>query len=83
MPGDEGTFNICSFWLCDNLIMLGELDEATELFDRLLEHTNDLGLMSEEIDPHSGEMLGNFPQAFSPPVHHQYCGATPRGRRGA
>ena len=65
LPGDEGTFNICSFWLCDNLILLGELDEATELFDRLLEHTNDLGLMSEEIDPHTGDMLGNFPQAFS------------------
>jgi len=65
LSGDEGTFNICSFWLCDNLIMLGELDEATELFDRLLEHTSDLGLMSEEIEPHTGEMLGNFPQAFS------------------
>ena len=65
LPGDEGTFNICSFWLCDNLIMLGELDEATALFERLLGHTNDLGLMSEEIDPHSGDMLGNFPQAFS------------------
>ena len=65
LPGDEGTFNICSFWLCDNLIMLGELDEATALFERLLQHTNDLGLMSEELDPHSGDMLGNFPQAFS------------------
>ena len=65
LPGDEGTFNICSFWLCDNLILLGELDEATALFERLLDHTNDLGLMSEEIDSHSGEMLGNFPQAFS------------------
>ena len=65
LSGDEGTFNICSFWLCDNLILLGELDEATELFDRLLEHTNDLGLLSEEIAPRTGEMLGNFPQAFS------------------
>ncbi len=65
LSGDEGTFNICSFWLCDNLILLGELDEATELFERLLEHTNDLGLLSEEIDPHNGNMLGNFPQAFS------------------
>ncbi|MYC08481.1 MAG: glycoside hydrolase family 15 protein [Chloroflexi bacterium] len=65
LHGEEGTFNICSFWMCDNLIMLGEIDEATELFDRLLEHTNDLGLMSEEIDPHTGDMLGNFPQAFS------------------
>ncbi len=65
LDGDEGTFNICSFWLCDNLILLGELDEATALFQKLLAHTNDLGLMSEEIDPHNGEQLGNFPQAFS------------------
>ena len=65
ISGDEGTFNICSFWLCDNLIMLGEIDEATALFDRLLAHTNDVGLMSEEIDPHTGEQLGNYPQAFS------------------
>ena len=65
ISGDEGTFNICSFWLCDNLIMLGEIDEATALFERLLAHTNDVGLMSEEIDPHTGEQLGNYPQAFS------------------
>lgn len=65
LAGDEGTFSICSFWLCDNLILLGELDEATALFENLLAHANDLGLMSEEIDAYSGEMLGNFPQAFS------------------
>ena len=49
LAGDEGTFSICSFWLCDNLILLGELDEATALFENLLAHTNDLGLMSEAI----------------------------------
>ncbi|MCH9039730.1 MAG: glycoside hydrolase family 15 protein [Chloroflexi bacterium] len=65
LAGDEGTFNICTFWLCDNLILLGELDEATELFNKLLAHANDLGLMSEQISASGGEMLGNYPQAFS------------------
>lgn len=65
LDGDEGTFNICTFWLCDNLIMLGELESAKSLFDKLLGHANDLGLMSEQIAPEGGEMLGNFPQAFS------------------
>jgi len=65
LGGEEGTFNICTFWLCDNLIMLGKIDEATELFNKLLAHANDLGLMSEQIAPDGSEMLGNFPQAFS------------------
>ena len=65
LAGDEGVFNICTFWLADNLILLGEIDKARALFERLLSHTNDLGLLSEEIDPATGEMLGNFPQAFS------------------
>ena len=65
LAGDEGTFNICTFWLCDNLILLGEVDKARELFEKLLDHTNDLGLMSEQIAFDTGEMLGNFPQAFS------------------
>ena len=65
LAGDEGVFNICTFWLADNLILLGEIDKARSLFERLLSHTNDLGLLSEEIDPATGEMLGNFPQAFS------------------
>ena len=65
LAGDEGTFNICTFWLCDNLIMLGELDKAEALFLKLLGHANDLGLMSEELDAVTGKMLGNFPQAFS------------------
>jgi GH15 family glucan-1,4-alpha-glucosidase len=65
LEGGEGTFTICSFWLVSNLIKLGELDEARKLFDRLAAFANDLGLFSEEIDPDTGDMLGNFPQAFS------------------
>jgi GH15 family glucan-1,4-alpha-glucosidase len=65
VPGDEATFAICSFWLVDNLALAGRLEEATELFERLVGSTNDLGLMAEEIDPATGELLGNFPQAFS------------------
>jgi GH15 family glucan-1,4-alpha-glucosidase len=62
--GPEGTFHICTFWLCDNLILLGELDRARDLFRRLSAASNDLGLFSEQHDPERG-MLGNFPQAFS------------------
>ena len=63
--GSEGTFAICTFWLADNLIFLGELDRARALFDQVQRYANDLGLFSEEIDPGTGEMLGNFPQAFT------------------
>ncbi|MCI0879310.1 MAG: hypothetical protein J4N78_10550, partial [Chloroflexi bacterium] len=62
---DEGIFVICTFWLVDDLILLGEIDRARVLFEKILSYSNDLGLMSEEIDPVSGQMLGNFPQAFS------------------
>ncbi len=63
--GDEGAFLICSFWLVECLARGGEEKRARELFERLLSHCNDLGLLSEEVDPVSGELLGNFPQAFS------------------
>jgi GH15 family glucan-1,4-alpha-glucosidase len=56
---------ICSFWLVDNLALAGRTEQAPALFERLLDRTNDLGLLAEEIDPASGELLGNFPQAFS------------------
>jgi alpha,alpha-trehalase len=65
LSGDEATFAICSFWLVECLARAGETERARELFERLLSFCNDLGLLAEEIDPHSGEMLGNFPQAFS------------------
>jgi alpha,alpha-trehalase len=65
LPGGEESFVICSFWLVDNLALAGQTDRATVLFERLLGHANDLGLLAEEIDPASGNLLGNFPQAFS------------------
>ncbi|HEY6539216.1 MAG TPA: glycoside hydrolase family 15 protein [Candidatus Dormibacteraeota bacterium] len=61
----EGTFLLCSFWLVDNLALQGQLAPARDLFERLTAHGNDLGLFSEELDPDSGELLGNFPQAFT------------------
>jgi GH15 family glucan-1,4-alpha-glucosidase len=65
LSGDEATFAICSFWLVECLARGGETVRARELFERLLGFCNDVGLLAEEIDPHSGELIGNFPQAFS------------------
>jgi GH15 family glucan-1,4-alpha-glucosidase len=65
LSGGEGTFSICTFWLISNLIALGEVREARILFETVRAYANDLGLLSEEINSVSGEMLGNFPQAFS------------------
>ncbi|MDG9715057.1 glycoside hydrolase family 15 protein [Streptomyces sp. DH24] len=65
LPGGEGTFLVCSFWLADALHATGRTKEARELFERLVELTNDVGLLAEEYDPVAGHQLGNFPQAFS------------------
>ncbi len=65
LTGDEGVFLICSFWLADNLALLGRRKEAKELFERLLSLRNDVGLLSEEYHPGQRRLLGNFPQAFS------------------
>ncbi|MET9905638.1 glycoside hydrolase family 15 protein [Streptomyces sp. NPDC006476] len=65
LPGDEGAFLVCSFWLTDALQMTGRTEEARELFERLVGLCNDVGLLSEEYDPVARRQLGNFPQAFS------------------
>ena len=65
LPGSEGAFLACSFWLANALQMIGQDDEARELFERLLSLRNDLGLLSEEYDPRYGRQVGNTPQAFS------------------
>ena len=65
LTGEEGTFVICSFWLVSCLAKAGELERAEALFDLLAGYANDLGLLAEEIDVATGELLGNFPQAFS------------------
>jgi GH15 family glucan-1,4-alpha-glucosidase len=65
LPPGEGTFLPCTFWYADNLALQGRTEEAREVFERLLALRNDLGLLSEEYDPVSKRLLGNFPQAFS------------------
>jgi GH15 family glucan-1,4-alpha-glucosidase len=65
LPGGEGVFLPCSFWLVDALLMQGRDDDARMLFERLLSVSNDLGLLSEEYDPAEKRQLGNFPQAFT------------------
>ncbi len=65
LTGSEGAFLACSFWLADNLVLLGRRDDARRLFLRLLTLRNDVGLLSEEYDPRAKRLVGNFPQAFS------------------
>jgi GH15 family glucan-1,4-alpha-glucosidase len=65
LPPGEGVFLPCSFWLVQVRALQGRLSEAQELFDRLLGLRNDLGLLSEEYDPATGRLVGNFPQAFT------------------
>ncbi|WP_328722438.1 glycoside hydrolase family 15 protein [Streptomyces sp. NBC_00247] len=65
LPGEEGAFIVCTFWLADALLRTGRPTEAEELFERLLELRNDVGLLAEEYDTVTGRQLGNYPQAFS------------------
>jgi len=65
LPPGEGTFLACSFWMADNLTLLGRVADARRLFERLLAIRNDVGLLAEEYDAASDRQLGNYPQAFS------------------
>jgi GH15 family glucan-1,4-alpha-glucosidase len=65
LEGEEGTFLLCTFWLAEALALAGEIDRARETFERAIAYANDVGLLAEEVDAETGELLGNFPQAFS------------------
>jgi GH15 family glucan-1,4-alpha-glucosidase len=65
LAGEEGTFLLCTFWLAQALALAGRVEQAREVFDRAAGYANDVGLLAEEVDPRTGELLGNFPQAFS------------------
>lgn len=82
LPPGEGAFLLTTFWLVDNLVMLGRLDEARERFSALLALRNDVGLLSEEWDVADGRMVGNFPQAFSHVGLLNSAGNLARGAEG-
>jgi alpha,alpha-trehalase len=65
LAGNEGSFLLCTFWLAQALALADQVDRARRVFERAAAFANDLGLLAEEVDPESGELLGNFPQAFS------------------
>jgi alpha,alpha-trehalase len=65
LAGEEGTFLLCTFWLAQALALAGKVDRARALFERAAAYVTDLGLLAEEVDGDTGELLGNFPQAFS------------------
>jgi pentatricopeptide repeat protein len=65
LPGGEGAFLLCTYWMVDALALAGRIDEADRIFESMLRRANHVGLYSEQIEPSTGEYLGNFPQAFS------------------
>ena len=98
LPPGEGVFLPCSFWMADNLDLIGRHDDAVAMFERLAALANDVGLLSEEYDPVAKRMLGNFPQAFThvslvnsasnlsgihSPAHHRATGKNGIGKHAA
>ncbi len=65
LAGEEGTFLLCTFWLAHALALAGEIERARTTFELAISYVNDVGLLAEEVDTTTGELLGNFPQAFS------------------
>jgi alpha,alpha-trehalase len=65
LAGEEGTFLLCTFWLAQALALSDQVDRARTVFERAAAYANDLRLLAEEVDPTTGELLGNFPQALS------------------
>ena len=65
LQGEEGSFLLCTFWLAHAQALAGERDRARATFEAAAAYVNDVGLLSEEVDARTGELLGNFPQAFS------------------
>ncbi|HUY50854.1 MAG TPA: glycoside hydrolase family 15 protein [Streptosporangiaceae bacterium] len=65
LQGKEGTFVLCTFWLAQALALSDQPERARQVFERAIVYLNDVGLLAEEVDPDTGELLGNFPQAFS------------------
>jgi GH15 family glucan-1,4-alpha-glucosidase len=65
LSGGEGAFGICDCWLVEDLARTGRIEKAKEVFETLLQHASPAGLLSEEIDPDSHELLGNYPQSFT------------------
>src|SRR5205085_8742257 len=65
LGGEEGTFLLCTFWLAQAFALAGKIDRARDTFETAVAFVNDVGLLAEEVDAATGELLGNFPQAFS------------------
>ena len=65
LEGTEGAFLLCTFWLAQAQALAGEVPAARQTFERAVAYANDVGLLAEEVDPGGGEMIGNYPQAFS------------------